>query len=203
MITADLTGAEPCAIMERSTSVERRSNLILLITATTVINLDLTGTAIADYQHFIEYYSLNSGLDPTLVAAVILVESEGDSQALNPVSGAVGLMQIMPSNTGPPFTDRPTMYDLHVPETNISTGCEILAELLAREGTVFKALYYYSGGSYWNSLSDYRKNYYNLILEQMEGFTNGRPEHQHTYLDPELATRDAKTPKLPLAWSRY
>lgn len=168
-----------------------------------VIPLDFSGTAVAEYQHFIEYYAMDNGLDPTLVAAVILVESGGDQYDLNPTSGAAGLMQVMPYEAGPPFLDRPTTDKLLRSETNIATGCEILAGLLDRNKTIYNALYYYSGGNHWNSLSDYRNNYYNEVIEDMEGLSNGRPEHQHAYLSPEFIPPNTKDIELSSPWSGY
>ena len=172
--------------------------MVLLITATMVINLDLAGTAIADYQHFIDYYAMENGLDPTLVAAVILTESDGDARALNPVSGAVGLMQIMPSEAGPPFTDRPDTKALYTTETNIRLGCEILADLLLRKKTTYNALYYYSGGTYWNSMDEYRNTYYRVVLDYMEGLDSG-PKYKLTYINPKLVVRNTQDTKLSFA----
>ncbi|MGB9586184.1 MAG: transglycosylase SLT domain-containing protein, partial [Anaerolineales bacterium] len=59
-------------------------------------------------------------LDPDLIAAIIWVESGGDSQALS-ASGAIGLMQIMPQDgvaaqfqcaSGPCFANRPPSEQL-------------------------------------------------------------------------------------------
>jgi len=177
--------------------------LLFFITATMVISLSLTGTAVAEFQPLIEYYSEANDLDPVLVAAVILVESNGNPRALNPVSGAVGLMQIMPYEAGPPFLDRPGIDKLLGSETNISTGCEILAGLLDRNKIIYKSLYYYSGGNHWNSLNDYRKSYYNRVIETMEGLSNGRPEYQHAYLSPEFVYSNTKDTELPSSWFGY
>jgi len=186
-----------------STRQSWRFFLVFFITATMVIPLDFAGTAVAEYQHFIEYYAMNNGLDPTLVAAIILIESSGNPNAVNPVSGAVGLMQIMPHETGSPFLDRPSVDKLLKSETNISTGCEILADLFARKKTTYNVLYHYSGSIYWDSKEGYKREYYDVVLDYMEGLENGRAEYQYTHLSPKPIIGNTKDIKLPLNWSRY
>ncbi len=75
-----------------------------------------------------------AALDLNLPLALIWVESRGDPNA-NSHSNAVGIMQVMASNSGayynskgePLFANRPTMAELFDPETNIYWGCRILA----------------------------------------------------------------------------
>lgn len=90
----------------------------------------------------------NQGIDPNLVAAVMLQESGGNSQAYSS-SGAVGLMQVMPRDglaanfmckNGPCFASRPSMDDLFDPEFNINYGTRMLANLIGRTGEVREAL---------------------------------------------------------------
>ncbi len=87
-------------------------------------------------------------LPPELIAAVILQESGGDSQAYSS-SGAVGLMQVMPRDglaarfqcvNGPCFASRPTIAELQDPAYNIEYGTRMLAGLLARHGDLRSAL---------------------------------------------------------------
>ncbi len=89
-----------------------------------------------------------TGLDPDLVAAVILVESAGDPLAYSH-SGAVGLMQVMPRDglaaafqcpNGPCFTSRPTRRELEDPVFNVSYGSRMLAGLIDRYGDIRRAL---------------------------------------------------------------
>jgi soluble lytic murein transglycosylase-like protein len=83
------------------------------------------------------------GLDPNLVAAVILQESAGNPAAYSH-SGAVGLMQVMPRDglaasfmcpAGPCFKDRPSISDLNDPEFNVAYGVKMLAGLISRLGS--------------------------------------------------------------------
>jgi soluble lytic murein transglycosylase-like protein len=97
---------------------------------------------------WIERYAGQNGLDPNLIAAVMLQESGGNASAYSK-SGAVGLMQVMPRDgiatkfnciNGPCFADRPSMAELYDPEFNIAYGTEMLADLIRRRGDVREAL---------------------------------------------------------------
>ncbi|HSO27447.1 MAG TPA: transglycosylase SLT domain-containing protein [Anaerolineales bacterium] len=100
---------------------------------------------------WITEYAGQRGLEPDLVAALILQESGGDYLAYSK-SGAVGLMQVMPRDglaagfmckNGPCFSDRPTIASLQDPEFNISYGTEFLSSLVSRHGNLRDALKYY------------------------------------------------------------
>ncbi len=93
-------------------------------------------------------YAHKHGLAPDLVAALIWLESGGDEVAYSK-SGAVGLMQVMPSDglsasfmciNGPCFSDRPTTAQLQDPEFNIAYGTRMLAGLLRKNGDLREAL---------------------------------------------------------------
>lgn len=90
-------------------------------------------------------------LEPDLLAAVMLQESGGDSQAYSS-SGAVGLMQVMPRDgiaagfmcqNGPCFASRPTMEQLFDPAFNVDYGARMLAGLIQRTGSLREALLAY------------------------------------------------------------
>lgn len=89
-----------------------------------------------------------AGLPPTLVLALIQVESAFKADAISS-AGAVGLMQIMPfwvSELGLPIDD------LTHPARNLRYGCTILAHYLAIEnGDFTRALARYNGslGETW------------------------------------------------------
>lgn len=116
------------------------------------------------------------GLDPVDVAAVVLLESGGDADAVNEYSGATGLMQVMPSDAWkwvPAekeelrakykawFGWRPTSDELKAPDVNLEWGCKILAGYVERAGGDMKrALYYYSGGDTWPSVAHYEETYW-------------------------------------------
>jgi soluble lytic murein transglycosylase-like protein len=65
-----------------------------------------------------------TGTPPSLIAAVIEVESSGDPRAISP-AGARGLMQIMPDELRARAVPRSRW---HQPATNIMVGATILAE---------------------------------------------------------------------------
>jgi len=108
----------------------------------------------------IEEYALYYGLDPNLVAAVMLQESGGNPEAYSK-SGAVGLMQVMPRDglsegymciNGPCFSSRPTTDELLDPHFNIKYGTELLSGLISKYGDIREGLRAYgpmnSGYSY-------------------------------------------------------
>jgi len=88
------------------------------------------------------------GLDPHLIAALILQESGGNPTAYSR-SGAVGLMQVMPRDglaasfqcrAGPCFANRPTISELRDPAFNVDYGARLLAANVTRTGSVREAL---------------------------------------------------------------
>lgn len=84
------------------------------------------------------------GIDPDLIAAVILVESGGQPGAISGM-GAVGLMGIMPA--GPGFEFRPKAQQLLDPYTNINWGSAIFADIIQQSGgDIIAALAAYNGG---------------------------------------------------------
>lgn len=111
---------------------------------------------IRQWCDLITHYARKRGLPPDLVAALIWQESGGRPDAVSH-SGAVGLMQVMPSDgvaaefmcaNGPCFTDRPASAKLLDPEFNISYGTRLLAAYLARSGDLREALKAYGPMNY-------------------------------------------------------
>lgn len=114
-----------------------------------------------------EYY----GIDQKLIAAVILQESGGQADAFSS-SGAVGLMQVMPSDgiaanfqciNGPCFSNRPTTNELLDPTFNINYGTKMLFNLFETHGNWRDALKYYGpmdvGYYYADIIMDIYQNY--------------------------------------------
>ncbi len=104
--------------------------------------------SIRQWCSLIQTYSQKYSIDAQLIASVMLQESGGDPNAYS-VSGAVGLMQVMPRDglaadfqcSGRPcFASRPSMSDLYDPEYNISYGARMLAGLIEKLGSVRDAL---------------------------------------------------------------
>ena len=110
----------------------------------------------------IERYAAQDGLDPNLIAAVMVQESGGNPDALSR-SGAVGLLQVMPRDgkaasfqciNGPCFQSRPSMAELYDPEFNIRFGAGMLAGLAQRHGDLRAALRAYGPGDAGYSYAD-------------------------------------------------
>ncbi|MBZ5637448.1 MAG: transglycosylase SLT domain-containing protein [Acidobacteriia bacterium] len=91
-----------------------------------------------------------SGLDPALVAAVVLQESAFNPLALSS-AGARGLLQLMPA-TGEEVARRIGLAGfradrLFEPETNLRLGCAYFRDLLTRLGSLPVALAAYNAGA--------------------------------------------------------
>ncbi len=127
--------------------------------------------SIQQWCSLITRYANENGLEPDLVAAVMLQESGGDPDAYSS-SGAVGLMQVMPRdgiaasfqcNGRPCFSNRPSMEELFDPEFNIEYGTRMLAGLISRRGSVREALFAYGpmdvGYSYADLVLKIQANY--------------------------------------------
>ncbi len=96
----------------------------------------------------ITQYASKHGLPPNLLAALIWQESGGNPVAYSQ-SGAVGLMQVMPSDGlaasfqcvgGPCFSARPSTDELKNPDFNVSYGTRMLAGLVGKTGNLREAL---------------------------------------------------------------
>jgi soluble lytic murein transglycosylase-like protein len=112
-------------------------------------------------------------LDPLLIAAVMLVESGGQPEVISH-SGAVGLLQVMPSDgiastfegiNGPCFASRPSIEELKVPAFNIDYGTRMLSGLLARSGNLRDALKSYGPYDVDYAYADKVLSIYNRFLE--------------------------------------
>ena len=87
-----------------------------------------------------------AGLDPTLILAIMAVESSFNPFAQSAV-GAQGLMQVMTSvhdDKYEPFGGNFAAFD---PVTNLRVGAQVLKECISRAGSVEAGLRYYVGAS--------------------------------------------------------
>lgn len=107
---------------------------LLLILITFICNLKLIGRVIypIKYTEYISKYSKINGIDPRLVASIIMVESKYDKYARSH-KDARGLMQISPitgnwasQEIGIDDFDINLLYD---PEINIKIGCWYINKL--------------------------------------------------------------------------
>jgi soluble lytic murein transglycosylase-like protein len=90
--------------------------------------LSLSDTNVAQYNNEISSAASKYGIDPKLIEAVMEVESGGNPRAVSR-SGAMGLMQLMPSNVA-----EAGVTDAFDPTQNIDAGAKQLSDLLTRFG---------------------------------------------------------------------
>lgn len=109
------------------------------------------------YLDHIQFYAVQHGLDPALIAAIISQESGFDPNAMSR-AGARGLMQILPATWqllnptsscdgehAPPAMGRDCIFD---PEANIRVGTAYFAGLLEQfDGNVVLAFAAYNAGT--------------------------------------------------------
>jgi len=120
---------------------------------------------IQQWKSLIEKNAHIYNLDPNLIGALILQESGGQPTIMSS-SGAVGLMQIMPSDgiaaqfmciNGPCFSQRPTIDELTDLEFNLRFGSQMLSGLINKTGSLREALKSYGP-------ADYGYNYADIVL---------------------------------------
>jgi soluble lytic murein transglycosylase-like protein len=119
--------------LDKTHKIERRNKIIFLNMFRTY---GCDGAGWEDISHYTPHYLQN--LPPRLVAAVIVVESSCRAEAISP-SGAVGLMQIMPS------VHHLSKKELLDPERNIQEGTRILAQYIRETGSTREGLKRYFG----------------------------------------------------------
>lgn len=86
------------------------------------------------------------GLDPTLILAIMAIESSFNPFAQSPV-GAQGLMQVMTrvhDEKYEPYGGNHAAFD---PVTNLRVGVQVLKECIARAGSLEEGLRYYVGAA--------------------------------------------------------
>lgn len=113
-----------------------------------------------------------AGLDPTLILAIMAVESSFNPFAQSPV-GAQGLMQVMTrihDDKYEAFGGTRAAFD---PISNLRVGVQVLKECIARAGSVQEGLRYYVGAALLGSDGGYASR---VTQEQahMRAVTDGR-----------------------------
>lgn len=111
-------------------------------------------------------------LDPTLILAVMAVESSFNPFAQSPV-GAQGLMQVMTRIHDTKYTPFGGVHAAFDPITNLRVGVAVLKECIARAGSVQEGLRYYVGAALLADDGGYAAR---VMLEQgfMRDVANGR-----------------------------
>ena len=100
------------------------------------------------YVELIKRESVVAGVDPSVIATVINIESGYKSDRVSP-KGAIGLMQVMPTTAQWVCSRRGEVYDenlLFEPEYNIKIGAYYLGYLISYFGEVENAVCAYNAG---------------------------------------------------------
>ena len=100
------------------------------------------------YENYIAKYSTEYGVDPALVAAVIMQESRFNPKAVS-YAGAQGLMQFMPGTAATMAREvGKTSYDIFDAETSVQFGAAHIRDLLLKyNGNIDAALAGYNAGT--------------------------------------------------------
>lgn len=140
---------------------------------------------LARYATLIDTSAKTQGLDPSLVKAMIAVESAFEPQAVSP-KGALGLMQIMPA-TGERYgvsgnARRTVEQQLFDPATNLRIGTRYLRDLLQRfDQDLSLALAAYNAGEgaveqYARTIPPYSETRdYVALVQQFEAYYRPPP----------------------------
>ncbi len=98
----------------------------------------------------------NHQLDPTLILAVMAVESSFNPFAQSPV-GAQGLMQVMTEIHSDKYVHFGGQYAAFDPKTNLRVGVKVLQECIVRAGSIEGGLRHYVGAANLPSDGGYAK----------------------------------------------
>jgi soluble lytic murein transglycosylase-like protein len=138
--TISIMSAKKIGLASYVSDKEFRQEKIVQATLKRFANVN--GVEVSNLSKIIVRHSLQKKLDPKLVAAIIVVESNGNPLAISG-SKSVGIMQIhLPTwSNVVDFTEK-NPFD---PEVNIEIGTGILANYLKRSKDVESALVAYEG----------------------------------------------------------
>lgn len=138
-----------------------------------------------------------AGLDPTLILAIMAVESSFNPFAQSPV-GAQGLMQVMTRVHNDKYDAFGGTHAAFDPIANLRVGVQVLKECIARAGSVQEGLRYYVGAALLSSDGGYADR---VMSEQafMRSVADGRavaptvshPARAPRALEPESGTASA------------
>ena len=138
----------PTTVVEAATAVITLSSHTSAPTVDSCQYYNRYPTKVQPWCDLIETAAEKYGVDALLIASVMLQESGGQAEIMSS-SGAVGLMQVMPSDgiaadfqciNGPCFASRPTIAELKDPAFNVEYGVHMLAGLIEKNGDVREAL---------------------------------------------------------------
>ncbi len=140
-----------------------------------------------------------AGLDPTLILAIMAIESSFNPFAQSSV-GAQGLMQVMTRVHDDKYEAFGGNHAAFDPVTNLRVGVQVLKECIARAGSLHDGLRYYVGAA----LLDTDGGYVGRVLGEqglLRSVADGKtvPVNAQAVLPPPPALKDASvTPAAPL-----
>jgi len=103
-----------------------------------------------------------AGLDPTLILAIMAIESSFNPFAQSPV-GAQGLMQVMPRFHADKLPDDAGELPFFDPVTNVQVGSRVLRESISRNGGLVPGLQQFGG-----AINDPDRRYSGKVLAERE-----------------------------------
>lgn len=143
-----------------------------------------------------------SGLDPTLILAIMAVESSFNPFAQSTV-GAQGLMQVMTKIHDDKYEAFGGNHAAFDPVTNLRVGVQVLKECIARAGSLEAGLRYYVGAANLEDDGGYAGK---VLAEQnnLRRVAAGKPVPANVALIPvaasaSAASTDQRTPTQPAA----
>ena len=140
------------------------------------------GKTITQWDYLIADASVEYGLDPDLIAAIIFAESSGYTNRVS-YAGAVGLMGVMPY--AKEFPGRPNKQDLIDPTINITWGCGILTDIMRQ-----------SGGDLYASLAAYNGGWEKVNTQEPRGYA----ENVMNLYGQAVAVRNGVDPGIANSW---
>ena len=137
--------------------------------------------------------SERAGLDPTLILAIMAVESSFNPFAQSSV-GAQGLMQVMTRVHDDKYSAFGGVHAAFDPISNLRVGVQVLKECIARAGSVQAGLRYYVGAALLETDGGYASR---VLAEQ--GFMRSVADGKRVPLNVTNTTPKALEAALPVA----
>jgi hypothetical protein len=134
-----------------------------------------------------------AGLEPTLILAIVAVESSFNPFAQSAV-GAQGLMQVMTQVHDDKYGAFGGNHAAFDPITNLRVGVQVLKDCIARAGSVQEGLRFYVGAALQDGDGGYTAR---VLIEQnhMRQVADGRSVALNASNQPPSGQRDAGNPK--------
>ena len=136
-----------------------------------------------------------AGLDPTLILAIMAIESSFNPFAQSPV-GAQGLMQVMTRIHDDKYTAFGGTHAAFDPISNLRVGVQVLKECIARAGSLQEGLRYYVGAALHENDNGYAAR---VIVEQthLRAVADGRAVPVNVSNTPPTPATKAAEPTTP------